>query len=250
VTYNPELLAKILGRLGSDADGEVLAAAKLAIEHLKRAQLEWSQVLVPRNYHRGHAYPQAPNPFHRWNPADGADFRYQTHTDPADKDDEGWTTKEKPREGEARTGPWSRSYSAEDIWEATRKWKADQEARRRADQASNKTERVWNKYGFNFADDLRSDARRQAGERAADRMSAAADEAPRVDFEELAHAASTYYAIERFLAFEKAEPQLAFWLFTNRHKNKFTRALFKRVCDEGDLDAPEKNLLREHMLKS
>ena len=44
-----ELLAKILGRLGSDHDGEVAAAGAMACRFIRERKLTWGELLRPRS---------------------------------------------------------------------------------------------------------------------------------------------------------------------------------------------------------
>ena len=51
------LLAKMLGRLGSDQDGEVAAAGAAVTQFLRKRGLSWDEVLIPKA-----AAPPAPCP--------------------------------------------------------------------------------------------------------------------------------------------------------------------------------------------
>jgi hypothetical protein len=46
-TINRERLARILGMMGSDHDGEALAAARLAERLRREADATWSEIIVP-----------------------------------------------------------------------------------------------------------------------------------------------------------------------------------------------------------
>ncbi len=59
-----KMLAKILGRLGSDFDGECAAAGAIAWRFIRERKLSWDEVLAPdrSNGSQHHSYSDAPRP--------------------------------------------------------------------------------------------------------------------------------------------------------------------------------------------
>jgi hypothetical protein len=78
-------LAKVLGMMGSDHDGEVMAAARMAIKMVKDANTTWHEVLGPKAS-------ASPSPFDFWpqqpqRPQRPERPRYDNRWEPEDEDD-------------------------------------------------------------------------------------------------------------------------------------------------------------------
>src|SRR5262245_3589173 len=93
------LLTKILGRLGSTHDGEVLSAAKLASDMLKKAGLAWSDVVRLPEATAGYGYSSGGS--HHWTQAgEGEPYVYShVYSRPGEYGD---ALRRKQREREAK----------------------------------------------------------------------------------------------------------------------------------------------------